>query len=51
MDLIELVAVFTDEYKIKVLPIELSKIKRVKDIIDYIEKYQNQASKASLDSF
>lgn len=51
MDLIELVAVFSDEFKIKVLPTELSKIKTVKDIIDYIEKYQEQSSHSSLDSF
>ena len=51
MDLIELVAVFSDEYKIKVIPTELSKINKIKDIINYIKKNKQASNKSSLDSF
>ncbi|MBI4032542.1 acyl carrier protein [Candidatus Berkelbacteria bacterium] len=45
MDMIELVAVLSNEYHIAVNPKELEQIKTVGDIVDYVLAHQNNATK------
>lgn len=45
MDIVELVAVLSDKYKVTIEPSKMSQIKTVADIVDYV--IQNKGSKDS----
>lgn len=42
LDLTELIMTFEDRFKCEISPEDAEKLKTVKDVIDYIEKVQNQ---------
>jgi len=50
MDVIELIAVLSNNYKINVDPREMNDIKTVGDLINYIDKNKNSKKKVKLDN-
>ena len=50
MDVIELIAVLSNKYKIKVEPKEMNNIKTVGDLINYIEKNKGNKKSIKLDN-
>ena len=50
MDVIELIAVLSSKYKIKVDPKEMNDIKTVGDLINYIEKNKGNKKSIKLDN-
>ncbi len=50
MDVIELIAVLSSKYKIKVEPKEMNNIKTVGDLVKYIEKNKGNKKNVRLDN-
>jgi acyl carrier protein len=50
MDVIELVAVLSNKYKIKVNPQEMNNIKTVGNLVEYIEKNKGNKKRIKLDN-
>ncbi|MEM3074348.1 MAG: acyl carrier protein [Candidatus Pacearchaeota archaeon] len=50
MDVIELIAVLSNKYKIKVDPKEMNNIKTVGNLINYIEKNKGNKTSVKLDN-
>jgi len=51
LDVVELIAVLTDQYNLSIQPGEMNEMRTVGDIIRYVQSHQNQASRPALESF
>ncbi|MEK6968234.1 MAG: acyl carrier protein [Nanoarchaeota archaeon] len=52
IDAIELIAVLSNKYKIRIEPKDLNRIKKVRDIVSYIEKNKGKSkTKIKLEGF